>query len=331
MSQIEEFHKVLRDLNVVLDDIADFADLIEPVTIDGQQGYRLKALNSPDKIVERCRALLSYTWNCRDYVKKILLEHDQSLSSQAVGQILNSRIEKSIHTQVVSYLANANKHCGVDASQRWAVDIAPRVGKPYVLGQQLSFPHQLKPTVKIVGDKLADLEFVGRAGVDDECHEFKEFTWKHSCHIENKDGKIIGDVLTFCETAFGHWLRILREAGLVVFPYLFPVNEKNEPWRFEIDEIACICLFTNEEAIRAFQVAAQSASEAVADQTRYVIFRTAEALSKMLSDNRETFDKTGHRHLAIDPAPNSKVQVAEIAKFVRFLDGDRQSASKTSV
>ena len=215
MSHIDDFHSFLRHRGIILNDIAEFADLVEPVTIDGQQGYRLKALDSPDKILQRCQSLLFYTWHCRDYVKKLLIEANPGWTKDKPGQIVNDCMAASFHAQVVSYLANAYKHDGTDGSQRWAIDLAPRLGKPYVLGQQLDFPSRLKPTVMIRGDKLADLEFVGRAGIGDEVHKFDHFTWKHSCQIENKDGKVIGDVVTFCETTFSHWLRILRENGVV--------------------------------------------------------------------------------------------------------------------
>jgi hypothetical protein len=215
MSQIEDFHTFLRHRGITLDDIAEFADLIEPVAIDGQQGYRLKALDSPDKILQRCQSLLFYTWHCRDYVKKLLIEANPGWTKDSAGKVVNDCISASVHAQVVSYLSNAYKHDGTDGSQKWAVDLQPRLGKPYVLGQQLDFPSRLKPTVMISGDNLADFEFVGRAGVGDEVHQFDHFTWKHSCQIEDKDGKVIGDVVTFCETTFSHWLRILRENGVV--------------------------------------------------------------------------------------------------------------------
>jgi hypothetical protein len=215
MSHIDDFHTFLRDRKITLADIAEFAELIEPVVIDGQRGYRLKALDSPRRISQRCQSLLFYTWHCRDYVKKLLVAANPSCTKDKAGQIINDCLSASVHAQVVSYLANAYKHDGTDASQKWAVDLAPRLGKSYVIGQQLGFPSRLKPTVLIKGDKLADFEFVGRAGVGDDVHEFADFTWKHSCEIENKDGKVIGDVVTFCETTFAHWLRVLHENGVV--------------------------------------------------------------------------------------------------------------------
>lgn len=118
--------------------------------------------------------------------------------------------------QVVSYLANAHKHAGVDRSQVWAVEIGPRLGKPFLIGQQHSFPHALKPTVLVRGDSLPGLEFTGSARVDGQVHEFGAFEWRFDCQVEDKDGKPIGNVWGICAAAFQTWLKVLADNGISV-------------------------------------------------------------------------------------------------------------------
>jgi hypothetical protein len=211
MSKLLEFTNFLRDRRVAADDLAHFAEIIETAAhADGWVGYRMKPLCPADKISQRCKVLMQYTWHCRDYVKKILEEHGVA----EPGRIVNDYIKVSQEIQVISYLANEYKHAGTDASQRWAVELAPRFGKPYVHGVFLSFPHRLKPTFIMWGDSLPEFEFVGRAGVDDLTFQFTDFTWTFSCVIEDKDGKPLGDAAGLCESAFQTWLKVLADKGI---------------------------------------------------------------------------------------------------------------------
>ena len=66
------------------------------------------------------------------------------------------------------------------------------------------------------GDSLPAMEFTGRAGIDDEVHEFSQFEWRFSCNVEDKDGKPIGNVWGLCMVAFQTWLRVLADSGIVV-------------------------------------------------------------------------------------------------------------------
>ena len=320
MSHINDFHKFLRDRRIAVDDISEFADLIEPLVIDEQLGYRLKSLDSPDKISQRCQSLLFYTWHCRDYVKKVLVETVSGCSKEKAGQIVNDCMSASIHAQVVSYLSNSYKHDGTDASQKWAVDLAPRLGKPYVLGQQLSFPLQLKPTLIITGDKLADLEFVGRAGVGDEIQDFDDFTWKHSCQIENKDGEVIGDVVTFCETTFSHWLRILRENGVVAlsYPVYIPRTIDNRPELVEISGVASLVLFTNQDLLKRYHVERHNPVEFKLDIPVWT-FNAMESLATFLEENGPRFTELGYHQIAVDIEPNCAASYFSLSQFVEFL------------
>lgn len=214
MSKLLEFANFLRDRRFAADDLAEFSEqLIESVEhSDGSLGYRLKPLRATDKVSQRCKVLVYYTWHCRDYVRKILEQQGHADS----GQIVNSYIRASRDIQVLSYLANEYKHAGTDASQKWAADLAPRYGKPYVHGVMLSFPHRLKPTFITWGESMPEFEFVGSAGVGDLTFQFTDFTWTFSCNIEDKDGKSLGNATAMCESTFQTWLQILSDKGIQV-------------------------------------------------------------------------------------------------------------------
>ena len=216
MSKLLEFANFLRDRRFAADDLAEFSrQLIEPVEHpDGSLGYRLKRLGPTDKVSQRCKVLVYYTWQCRDYVKKILEQQGHADS----GQIVNTYIRHSRDIQVLSYLANEYKHAGTDASQKWAVDLAPRYGKPYVSGIMLSFPCRLKPTFMAWGESIPEFEFVGSAGVGDAGFKFTDFTWTFSCIIEDRDGKSLGDAAAMCENTFQTWLQILSDKGVHIGP-----------------------------------------------------------------------------------------------------------------
>lgn len=214
MSKLLEFANFIRDRQFAAADLAEFSEqLIESVAHpDGSLGYRLKPLQPTDKVSQRCKVLVHYTWHCRDYVKKILEEQGHAES----GRIVNTYIQASRDIQVLSYLANEYKHAGTDASQRWAVDLVPRFGKPYVHGIMLNFPHRLKPTLLIWGESIPEFEFVGSAGVGDLTFQFTDFTWTFSCTIEDKDGTSLGNAAAMCESAFQTWLQILSDNGIQV-------------------------------------------------------------------------------------------------------------------
>ncbi len=210
MEDLIRFTNFLKQRRYAIEDLDRFAELIEPIQHADGAGYRIKPLTQADRVTQRCEVLLQYTWACRDYVKKIL----KTSGVADPGVAVNPYIRASRDVQVVSYLANAHKHAGIDSSQKWAVEIAPRLGKPFVIGQQLSFPHQLKPTIMLRGDSLPAVEFTGRAGVGDEIHEFMEFEWRFSCTIEDKDGNLIGNVWDMCAATFQTWMKILADGGI---------------------------------------------------------------------------------------------------------------------
>ncbi|MFO0799364.1 MAG: hypothetical protein U0804_17995 [Gemmataceae bacterium] len=213
MNELVRFTNLLKQRKYAVEDLDRFAELIEPIRDSaGLVGYRMKPLAEADRVTQRCEVLLQYTWACRDYVKKILKAHGIT----DPGLVVNRYIRDSREIQVVSYLANAHKHAGTGSSQQWAVELAPRLGKPYVLGQQHSFPHQLKPTVMIRGDSFPELEFMGSARIGDEVHEFTSFEWRYCCEIEDKDGNRIGSVWGACQVAFQTWLTILIDKGISV-------------------------------------------------------------------------------------------------------------------
>jgi hypothetical protein len=214
MSSLLKFAAFLKDRNYSLEDLEQFKELVEPIRhADGWHGYRLKPLTQADRVTHRCKALVHLTWHCRDYVRKILEEHGVANP----GQVVNRYIAASQAAQAVSYLANEHKHAGVNPQiQRWALDVAPRYGKPFVFGQMQSFPHRLKPTVMSWGDSLPGIEVAGRAGMDDQVFEFTDFEWLYSCSIEDKDGRGIGNAWGMCELTFQNWLKILADHGIVV-------------------------------------------------------------------------------------------------------------------
>lgn len=214
VSAIRKFNDFLRSRSYVVQDLHDFVIHVEPfVNSDGARGYRLKPLSEADRIAQRCVALAQETWNCRDYVKKALVEH--GLPVHRAGEVINSYIADSKPVQIISYLANAHKHAGVDTGvQRWALELEPRFGKPFVLGQLKAFPHHLKPTICIWGDTIPGCEFVGSAGVGDLVFPFTDFDWLFSCDIEDKDGRSLGSAAGLCNAAHVCWMKVLNDHGI---------------------------------------------------------------------------------------------------------------------
>ena len=213
MSKLLEFTNYLKERQFALDDLAEFSEIVEPVQhSDGKLGYRLKPLGPADKIIQRCKVLMQYTWHCRDYVKKILTENGET----EPGRIVNGYIRASRDIQVISFLANEYKHAGINHSQKWAADLIPRWGKPYVHGVLQSFPHRLKPTLLIWGDSIPEFEFVGSAGVGNLTFQFTDFVWTFSCVIEDRDGKSLGNAAAMCESVFQTWLQVLGDNGIQI-------------------------------------------------------------------------------------------------------------------
>lgn len=214
MQALLKFANFLKERNYAREDLEQFTELIEPVEHpDGWRGYRMKPMKEADRVTQRCKVLVHFTWHCRDYVLRILEEHGVTNP----GEALNRYIAASPIIQALSYLANEHKHAGIDAKrQRWAVDVAPRYGQPFVLGQMLSFPHRMKPTFFSRGDSFPGMEFTGRAGIGDDVYEFTEFEWFYSCNVEDKDGKPIGNAWGMCELTFQTWLKVLADHGVVV-------------------------------------------------------------------------------------------------------------------
>ena len=209
--KIVEFTQFLRDRDYAKEDIDRFSEIIEPIESldEGRHlvGYRIKPLQSADRVTQKCAVLVQYAWHCRDYVKKILIEHEVKGD---IGATINRHINKSRDAQVVSYLANSYKHAGADSSQRWAKDIAPKFGKPYVIGWLASFPGEQKPFVRLIGNDLPGLEFTGHAKDRfGKSHQFSDFTWQFSCEVEDQNGKIIGNTFDMCERSFELLFQIL--------------------------------------------------------------------------------------------------------------------------
>jgi len=212
MRALLKFANFLKERKYALADLEQFAELIEPMEHpDGWRGYRMKPLTQTDRVTQRCKVLVHFTWHCRDYVLRILEEHGIANP----GEMLNGYIAASPIIQVLSYLANEHKHAGIDAQkQRWAVEIAPRYGTPFVLGQLLQFPHNMKPTLLFWGESFPGVEVTGRAGIGEDVYEFNDFDWRYSCNIEDKDGKPIGDAWASCEETFQTWMRVLTDHGI---------------------------------------------------------------------------------------------------------------------
>lgn len=208
MSKILAFTNFIKDRDFAIEDLAQFADLIDPIAHEDKSvGYRIRPLGQADRITHRCKQLVFYTWHCRDYLKKVLEQHGIS----EPGRLVNDYIRKSQDIQVVSYLANKHKHCETNETQRWATELAPRYDKPYVHGIMRTFPHRLKPTLMIWGDSIPDFEFVGSASVGDLKFKFDDFSWTFSCTVVDKNGRSLGNVASICDNAFKTWLDVLND------------------------------------------------------------------------------------------------------------------------
>jgi hypothetical protein len=96
------------------------------------------------------------------------------------------------------------------------LNIAPRYGKPFVIGQMLSFPHSMKPTYLSWGESFPGVEITGRAGIGNDVYEFTDFDWKYSCTIEDKDGNGIGNAWGMCEVTFQTWIKVRTDQGISV-------------------------------------------------------------------------------------------------------------------
>ena len=71
MSKLVAFTNFLADRKIAAADLAEFSQLIEPIQHDdGSRGYQIRPLRPADKVSQRCKVLMQYTWHCRDYVKK---------------------------------------------------------------------------------------------------------------------------------------------------------------------------------------------------------------------------------------------------------------------
>ncbi|MHC4404157.1 MAG: hypothetical protein ACYTG0_31265 [Planctomycetota bacterium] len=213
MSKLLAFTNFLADRQIALDDLAEFSQLVESIQHDdGSRGYQIRPLNPADKVSQRCKVLIQYTWHCRDYVKKILAENGET----EPGRIVNTYIRNSRDIQVISFLANEYKHAGTDRSQKWAVELEPRIGKPYVHGVMRSFPHRLKPTFIAWGESIPEFEFVGSASIGEFKFQFTDFSWTYSCTILDKDGNSLGDAAGLCDNVFQAWLQVLTDNGIQV-------------------------------------------------------------------------------------------------------------------
>jgi hypothetical protein len=213
MQALLKFTNFLKDRRYALEDLERFTELVESIKQDDRCGYRMKPLTQADRVTQRCRALIHYTWHCQDYVKRILSEH----GVVDADRVVNQYIEASSAIQVISYLANENKHAGIDPKkQKWALEVEPRFGKPFVYGSLQKFPHRMKPTIMIWGESLPEFEFTGAAGVGDQTFQFTDFEWLYSCNIEDKAGKPIGNAWGMCEMAFQTWLKTLADHGVAI-------------------------------------------------------------------------------------------------------------------
>jgi hypothetical protein len=214
MSNLLKFANFLKQRRYALEDLKEFTELVEPVTdVNGWRGYRMKPLSKADRVSQRCQVLIQYTWHCRDYLKKALA--DQGVTDP--GSVVNSYITGSPEAQIISYLANEHKHAEIDPNrQAWAVDLAPRLSEPFVLGTMPSFPHTMKPTVVLSGDSFPEVEFTGRAGLGDQVFEFTEFEWHYSCSVVDKDGRPLGNAWGMCEITFELWMSVVADHGIAV-------------------------------------------------------------------------------------------------------------------
>lgn len=219
MSPIETFTNFLSDRDFAVQDLETLSEVIEEVNeAGGMQGYRLKRTKAGDtvsreKVRYRCNVLMLHTWHSRDYVKKILLK-DCNKDVEEIGKLLNSHIGNSRDLQIISYLANAYKHAGVNYIQKWATDLEPQYGGIYVFGFMERFPARMKPTIMFTKENEVQFELTGFAQIGDDKYPFADFDWTISCVVEDKNGNILGDAISICERGFQTWIHVLRESGI---------------------------------------------------------------------------------------------------------------------
>jgi hypothetical protein len=314
MNDFNSFHDFIRDRNITLDDIGEFSELIEPIVIDGMKGYKLRPLESTDKLRQRCQLLAFYTWHCRDYLKHVL--HKQNPNKDP-GAIVNAAIKTSFPAQVLSYLANAYKHDGTDHTQRWAAGIAPRIGQPFIRGQQLSFPGPVQPFLQLAGGAcLGGIEIVGHVVIGDDRYDLDDFTWRHSCEIEDNKCEVIGDVVSFCNATFALWMQVLREAGFTIFPYFMPLSENDATPFARIDDRRCLCLFSSKAAVTAY---IDSVPPEMRAPIRCKIFRDGQSLLTLLVENEKKLAEQGCLHLVLDLVADKPTKTTLISKFIEHL------------
>lgn len=229
------FTDYVADREIATQDLKAFSDAIEELrTSDGQLGYKLKRTQAGDsvsweKVCHRCKTLMSYTWHSRDYLKNILMDNGIK-DLDKVGQLLNKHIGKSRELQICSYLTNDYKHAGVNQTQKWATDLAPRYGDIYVYGFMESFPRRMKPTYWFTRKKEVEFELTGFAEINGQKYPFTDFEWLVSCVIEDQNGKVLGDATSICERGFHTWIQVLRENGV-------ELREFDPGWRINADSL----------------------------------------------------------------------------------------------
>jgi hypothetical protein len=216
MSAVQRFQSFRKSRETAVESLGEFIVNVEPIEhSDGAKGYRLKPMSNGEKITHRCKFLIQETWHCRDYLKKILVESGKSHAE--AGRTVNQYIEKSLSIQVISYLANEHKHAGIDEDrQSWGLELEPRLGRPFVLGQLLSFPNRMKPTIIRWGENVPELEFVGQAGVGEQAFPFEGFEWTFSCEVLFKGAKGIQHAAGLCNDAYKTWLKVLNDNDIQV-------------------------------------------------------------------------------------------------------------------
>jgi len=167
------------------------------------------------------------------------------------------------------------------------------------------------------GNSLLEMEITGYSEIDERRYDFEDFLWGHSCEVENNKGEVIGDVVSICNLTFRLWLKMLRDAGAVIFPYLMLLEKDGTTPFVTFDSRRCLCLFSSEDAVRSYVASVWGNSSS---DLRCNRFRNAASLASFLAFHEPNLASQGCLHLALDATHQGRAQTGVISEFIKALE-----------
>jgi hypothetical protein len=111
----------------------------------------------------------------------------------------------------------------------------------------------------------------------------------------------------------------------MTYPCYFLCGDRGGLVCITVDFVTCLCLFTDMDALRAFQYSQQPQQQdkiAFPLEVACVTCHTQVELINRLAAVEEEIAKSGVHHLAINPAPEQPVAYVTIREFIEALPQD---------